>query len=64
MKKVLEVKWKQMTYRYFITNLPINNFHRFTDYEYWLGFYSHHYPINGQQEEIYRIDNCYDFFSP
>ena len=34
----------KMTSQDFIANLPINNFHRFVDYEEWLDFYSHHYP--------------------
>ena len=32
-----------MTSQDFITNLPINNFHRFADYGDWLDFYSSFY---------------------
>ena len=46
-----------MTSQDFITNLPINNFHRFADYEEWLDFYSHHYPKEDQREEIYRLED-------
>ena len=53
-----------MTSQDFITNLPINNFHTFADYEEWLDFYSSFYPTEDQQEEIYRLDDCYASRSP
>ena len=53
-----------MTYQDFITNLPINNFHRFATYEDWWERYSAFYLTEEEREEIYRLDDCYDFFSP
>ena len=53
-----------MTYQDFLSKLPINNFHRFADYEDWSDFYSYFYPTKDQQKEIYRLDDYYDFFSP
>ena len=47
-----------------LTNLPINNFHRFADYEDWLDFYSSFYPPEEEREEIYRLDDCYAYCSP
>ena len=38
-----------------ITNLPINNFHRYDEPREWLEIYSHHYPTEDQREEIYRM---------
>ena len=41
-----------------ITLLPINNFYRFDDPEEWLDAYSHFYPTEQEQEEIYRLEDC------
>jgi len=46
-----------MEYQEFITNLPINNFHRFDDPKDWLDAYSHHYPTDQEREEIYRLED-------
>jgi len=46
-----------MTYQDFISNLPINNFHRFADYEEWLDFYSSFYLTEEERKEIYRLDD-------
>jgi len=53
-----------MTYQDFLSNLPINNFHRFATYEDWWERYSSFYPTEEEREEIYRLDDSYDFFSP
>ena len=39
----------------FITNLPINNFHRYDEPRDWLDAYSHHYPTDDEREEIYMM---------
>jgi|TARA_B100001964_G_scaffold165911_1_gene182204 hypothetical protein len=41
-----------------ITLLPINNFHRFDDPDDFLDTYSHYYPTDQEQEEIYRLEDC------
>jgi hypothetical protein len=46
-----------MDYQEFITNLPINNFHRFDDPRDWLDAYSHQYPTEQEREEIYRLED-------
>ena len=53
-----------MTYKDFLSNLPINNFHRFDNYEDWWERYSSFYPTEEEREEIYRLDDSYGFFSP
>jgi hypothetical protein len=53
-----------MTYQDFISNLPINNFHRFADYEEWSDFYSSFYPTEKDRKDIYRLDDCYASRSP
>ena len=46
-----------MTSQDFITNLPINNFHRFATYEDWWERYSSFYPTEEEREEIYRLED-------
>jgi len=53
-----------MTYQNFLSNLTINNFHRFSDYEEWWDCYSPFYPTEEEREEIYSLDDYYGFFSP
>ena len=47
-----------------LTNLPINNFHRFADYEEWWDFYSSFYPTEEERKDIYRLDDYYASCSP
>jgi hypothetical protein len=53
-----------MTSQDFITNLPINNFHRFDNYEDWWERYSSFYLTEEEREEIYRLDDYYASCSP
>jgi hypothetical protein len=46
-----------MDYINLIRNLPINNFHRFDDPDEWFFIYSHHYPTDQEQEEIYKLED-------
>jgi len=46
-----------MDFQEFITNLPINNFHRFADPKEWLDVYSHFYPTEQEREEIYQLED-------
>ena len=46
-----------MTYKDFLSNLPINNFHRFATYEDWWERYSFFYPTEEEREEIYRLED-------
>jgi len=50
-----------MTYQDFLSNLPINNFHRFADYKEWWDCYSSFYPTKKERDEIYRLDDYYGF---
>tara|TARA_B100000989_G_C19442182_1_gene427857 strand:+ start:676 stop:867 length:192 start_codon:yes stop_codon:yes gene_type:complete len=49
-----------MDYRNFIRNLPINNFHRFSDYEDWLDFYSSFYPTEEERMNSADISKAQD----
>ena len=46
-----------MDYQDFITNLPSNQIHRFDEIAVFLDAYSHHYPTDQEQEEIYRLED-------
>ncbi len=46
-----------MDFTGFIRFLPINNFYRFDDPEEWLDAYSHFYPTEQEQEDIYWLED-------
>ena len=46
-----------MTYQDFLSNLPINSFHRIATYEDWWERYSPFYPTEEERKEIYRLDD-------